>query len=284
MNIFKKRVYVTIPTPAQTEPPEEGFLPSLPDGLWVKCPSCLKTIYAKEISELKICPKCKGYFRLTAMDRISLVCDEGSFKELYANMQPKNPIGYPGYEKKVSDTQAATALKEAVVCGEGTINGYSAMICVMDPAFFMGSLGSVVGEKLTRTFEAAADKGLGVILFTASGGARMQEGIISLMQMAKVSAAVARHSKKGLLFVVVLTDPTMGGVTASYGSLGDIILAEPRAQIGFAGRRVIEQTIKQKLPEDFQSAEFLMSNGFIDRIVERKDMKKELSVILKLHK
>lgn len=220
---------------------------------------------------------------MTARERIAVICDEGSFSEINSLLQPLNPIGYPGYEKKLVAAQAQTGLNEAVVTGICTIEGHPAMLCVMDSHFIMGSMGSVVGEKITRAFEYAACEGLPTVVFTTSGGARMQESILSLMQMAKISGAVSRFSEKGLLYISVVTDPTTGGVTASFAMQGDIILAEPKALIGFAGRRVIEQTIKQSLPPDFQTAEFMLSHGFIDKIVPRQQMKDTIGKILAIH-
>ena len=220
---------------------------------------------------------------MDAMTRIKLITEPESFEAWDASMPVHNPLCTPGYEDKLASARKRTSLEEAVVTGKGMIGSEEAVICVMDCRFMMASMGSVVGEKITRLFERATDMDLPVIMFTASGGARMQEGIISLMQMAKTSAAIKRHSDKGLLYITVLTDPTTGGVTASFAMLGDIILAEPGALIGFAGPRVIEQTIGQKLPEGFQRSEFLLEHGFVDAVVARKGMKKYLSNILKLH-
>ncbi|MGN1417174.1 MAG: acetyl-CoA carboxylase carboxyltransferase subunit beta, partial [Oscillospiraceae bacterium] len=212
-----------------------------------------------------------------------LTADKDSFIEYDADMISKNPIDFPGYEVKQDELRRKTGLNDAVITGECTIKGRRCVIGVMDTRFMMASMGSVVGEKLTRAFETATEKKLPIVLFTASGGARMQEGIVSLMQMAKTSGAAARHSQAGLLYITVMTDPTTGGVTASFASLGDIIIAEPKVLIGFAGRRVIEGTIKQRLPEDFQSAEFLLEHGFVDMIVERRSMRRTLAHIISLH-
>lgn len=250
---------------------------------FIKCPDCGNIIEKKDLGKLRICPKCARLFRLNAKDRIKTIADEGSFEEFDANMEAKDPLNFPGYPEKVKQTQTKSGSKDAVRTGVCTIGGYRTVLAVMDSTFMMGSMGSVVGEKITRAFEYACDKSLPIVVFTCSGGARMQEGIVSLMQMAKVSSAVARHSDKGLLYVTVLTDPTTGGVTASYAMLGDIILSEPKALIGFAGRRVIEGTIKQKLPDDFQTAEFSLSHGFCDAIVEREKLRGVLKRILKLH-
>ena len=255
----------------------------VPDGMLVKCSKCQKVIYNKLLGHYKICPSCGGHFRISAPLMLELVVDPHSFVETNPHMVPSNPINFPHYSKKIEELGSKLDVKEAVVTGQCTILGQPAMVCVMDSRFIMGSMGSVVGEKITQAFEYATANGLPMVIFTASGGARMQEGIISLMQMAKVSAAVQRHSQKGLLYVSVLTDPTTGGVTASFAMLGDIILAEPKSLVGFAGRRVIEQTMKQKLPPDFQGAEFMLAHGFVDKIVKRSDMKDMLGRILKIH-
>lgn len=288
MNLFKKRKYVPVNSDDSKQQDDNAVSsktvqPSIPDGLCVKCNGCGKTVYKKEIGESKICPECGHYFRLNARERIKLIADENTFAEFDITMKAENPLSYPDYEKKLSSLRDKTGLNDAVVTGKCKIGGFDSVLCVMDSTFIMGSMGSVVGEKITRAVEYATKNNLPVVIFTASGGARMQEGIISLMQMAKVSAAVARHSEAGLLYVTVLTDPTTGGVTASFAMLGDIILSEPKALIGFAGRRVIEQTIKQKLPDDFQTAEFLLEHGFVDKIVEREYMKNVLKEILRLH-
>ena len=219
----------------------------------------------------------------TAHRRRTLAVDSGSFVEYDAEMHSADPLQFPGYARKVESLQTMTGLKDAVITGECTIKGSRTVLIIMDSHFMMASMGSVVGEKITRAFETATEKGLPVVAFTASGGARMQEGIISLMQMAKTSAAVAKHNDAGLLYLTVMTDPTTGGVTASFASLGDIILAEPKVLIGFAGRRVIEGTIRQRLPDNFQLAEFLQEKGFVDMIVERRSMRSTLSHLLKLH-
>ncbi|MBQ9519603.1 MAG: acetyl-CoA carboxylase carboxyltransferase subunit beta [Firmicutes bacterium] len=249
----------------------------------IKCPSCENVFEKKELGKLKICPKCARYFRLNSKERIRLTVDEGSFTEMDDTLQAKNPLNFPDYEEKIAKMQEKTNLKDAVITGTCTIGGEKAVIGVMDSGFMMASMGSVVGEKLTRAFEYATKNKLPIIIFACSGGARMQEGIVSLMQMAKVSAAAARHSKEGLLYITVLTDPTTGGVTASFAMLGDIIISEPKALIGFAGRRVIEGTIKQKLPDEFQTAEFQLEHGFVDIIVTREEMPIKLRDILRLH-
>lgn len=253
-------------------------------GKWVKCDNCKEILYKDEVHQnLSVCPNCGKHFRISARRRIKQIIDEGTFEELDEYMQTTDPLNFEGYTKKIETLQEKTKINEAVMTGIGEINGIKTAIAVMDGNFMMGSMGSVVGEKITRCIETAIEKRLPVIIFCVSGGARMQEGIVSLMQMAKTSAALKKLSNEGLLYISVLTDPTTGGVTASFASLGDIILAEPNALIGFAGPRVIEQTIKQKLPEGFQRSEFLLEHGFIDKIVERKDMKETLTKILLLH-
>ena len=249
-----------------------------------KCPRCQQTTPESKFQELnKVCPHCNYHARLTAAERMRLTADSGSFVEYDAEMHSADPLGFPGYAKKVESLQTMTGMKDAVITGECTIKGSRTVIIVMDSHFMMASMGSVVGEKLTRLFEYATEKSLPVVLFTCSGGARMQEGMFSLLQMAKVSAAARRHSDAGLLYITVLTDPTTGGVTASFAMLGDIILAEPRTTVGFAGRRVIEGTIGQTLPDDFQSSEFLLSHGFCDKIVPRNQLKETLEKLLRLH-
>lgn len=262
--------------------------PEAPEGILKKCNKCGAAILTDEVINGKyICPKCRGYFRIPAYKRIELVTDAGSFEEWDAKIdegeRPENPLDFRGYTEKVEALRVKTGLDEAVVTGKATICGYPVVIGVCDGRFMMASMGHAVGEKITRAVERATEERLPVVLFTCSGGARMQEGIISLMQMAKTSAALKRHSDAGFLYIPVLTDPTTGGVTASFAMLGDIILAEPGALIGFAGPRVIEQTIGQKLPEGFQRAEFLLEHGFVDRIVTRDEMKAVLGQILKMH-
>lgn len=257
---------------------------NVPEGLLRKCNKCGAAILAEDaVNNNYICPKCHGYFRMHADRRIEMIADPGTFEEWDAKMQFENPLEFGGYEEKVRRLREQTGLDEAVVTGKVMIAGHPAVIGVCDGRFMMASMGEVVGEKITRAIERAAKENLPVILFACSGGARMQEGIVSLMQMAKTAAALKRHSEKGLLYVSVLTDPTTGGVTASFAMLGDIILAEPNALIGFAGPRVIEQTIGKKLPKGFQRSEFLLEHGFIDRIVERSEMKSVLARILHMH-
>ena len=261
-----------------------GTRPEVPEGLLRKCNKCGGAIIAEDVKKgYYICPKCGGYFRVHAYRRIEMVADEGTFEEWNHDLVGENPMDYRGYPEKLHAVQEKTRLKEAVVTGKAKIHGMETVLGVCDGRFLMSSMGWAVGEKITRAVERATQEKLPVILFACSGGARMQEGITSLMQMAKTSAALKRHSDAGLLYISVLTDPTTGGVTASFAMLGDIILAEPKALIGFAGPRVIEQTIGQKLPKGFQRAEFLLEHGFLDRIVEREEMKTVLAEILKMH-
>ena len=284
-DLFKKSANVqTQEVQGEERGQEPEAAPSVPEGLWVKCPKCGELLYKEDVvSHYYICPKCNGYFRIKAKTRIKMVADKGSFTEWCTGLANSNPLDYPGYEEKIAQVQAKTHLEEAVRIGEAKIDGQRVVLGVCDARFLMGSMGHVVGEKITRSFERATEEKLPVILFCCSGGARMQEGIISLMQMAKTSAAIKRHSEAGLLYIPVLTDPTTGGVTASFAMLGDIILAEPGALIGFAGPRVIAQTIGQKLPEGFQRSEFLMEHGIIDGIVRRENLKQTLSGLIKLH-
>lgn len=258
--------------------------PEVPTGLLRKCNKCGAAIIAEDVKNgYYICPKCHGYFRVHAYRRIEMIADEGSFEEWDKEMDFVNPLDFRGYEEKIHHLKERTNLNEAVVTGKVLINGNPAVVGVCDGRFMMASMGWIVGEKITRAVERATQEKLPVIIFTCSGGARMQEGIVSLMQMAKTSAALKKHSDAGQLYVSVLTDPTTGGVTASFAMLGDIILAEPKALIGFAGPRVIEQTIGQKLPKGFQRSEFLLDHGFVDRIVEREELKDVLSQILEMH-
>lgn len=281
VKLFRKNVYIEV----KNNPQQEAMKPKIPDGMWVKCNSCGKILYKKDLEEnLKVCNNCGYHFRLGAKERIEQFVDKNSFKEIDVDILTMNPLEFPHYEDKIYKARTETGLKEAVVTGYGKVNGNVTVVCVMDSNFFMGSMGSVVGEKITRAIELATKKNLPIIIFTCSGGARMQEGIFSLMQMAKTSAALAEHDRRGLLYITVLTDPTTGGVTASFAMLGDIILAEPKALIGFAGRRVIEQTIRQRLPEEFQKSEFLQEKGFVDKVVNRKDLKDTIGTILELHK
>lgn len=259
--------------------------PDMLKNLWSKCSKCGELIYREDVrNNYYVCPKCGGYFRLKAGRRLKMTVDRGSFEAWDKELVTANPLEYEGYEEKLALTQEKTGMQEAVITGRAWIEGEETVIGIVDARFLMGSMGYVVGEKITRAVERATKEELPVVMFCCSGGARMQEGIVSLMQMTKTSAALKRHSDAGLLYISVLTDPTTGGVTASFAMLGDIILAEPKALIGFAGPRVIEQTIKQKLPEGFQRSEFLLDHGFIDRIVERSDMKKTLADLIRMHK
>ena len=258
--------------------------PYIPDELWVKCPVCKNVMLSSDLEEnYKVCLKCGYHFRIPARQRIEMTVDEGTFQEFDADMMSSNIIDFPEYTRKLKNAKINSGENESVITGVCEIGGQKTVIAVMNSQFMMGSMGTVTGEKITRAFEYASENRLPVVIFTVSGGARMQEGIMSLMQMAKTSGAVKLHSDKGLLYITVLTDPTTGGVTASFAMEGDIILSEPHALIGFAGPRVIEQTIRQKLPKDFQSAEFLLEKGFVDAVVERKDMKDTLAKLLKLH-
>lgn len=280
-NMFKK---TRIVSRIQSHNAARASKPEVPEGLLRKCNKCGAAIIAEDVKQGNyICPKCGGYFRIHAYRRIQMVIDEGTFEEWDHDLTGGNPVNYKGYPEKVQALQEKTGLKEAVVTGRGKINGRETVIAVCDGRFLMASMGWAVGEKITRAVERATEEKLPVIIFACSGGARMQEGITSLMQMAKTSAALERHSKAGLLYVSVLTEPTTGGVTASFAMLGDIILAEPGALIGFAGPRVIEQTIRQKLPKGFQRAEFLVEHGFVDDIVRREDLKETLGKILEMH-
>ena len=259
--------------------------PEVPDGLLKKCNFCKAAILAEEVRQNNyICPECHGYFRMHANRRIEMITDEGSFEEWDEKLSTVNPLGYKGYEEKIDSLQEKTGLNEAIVIGKARIHGEETVLGVCDGRFLMASMGHIVGEKITRAVERATKERLPVILFACSGGARMQEGMVSLMQMSKTAAALRRHSDEGNLYISVLTDPTTGGVTASFAMLGDIILAEPNALIGFAGPRVIEQTIGQKLPKGFQRSEFLLEHGFIDCIAERGEMKELLGKLLRLHK
>lgn len=258
----------------------------IPEGLWIKCDNCREIIYKREIERnSKICPKCNYHFRISARERIELIIDEGSFREIDADLKAGDPIGFKDkdsvkYPQKVKDSQKKTGLNDAIIAGEGTIGGMPVVCAVLEFGFMGGSMGSVVGEKVARSAELAQKKKRPLIVCASSGGARMHEGIYSLMQMAKTSAAIGRLQQAGLPFISLLTDPTFGGVTASFAMLGDIIIAEPKSLIGFAGPRVIEQTIKQQLPEGFQRAEFLLEHGMVDMIVDRKTLKETLVKVL----
>lgn len=285
-DMFKK-TYTLIDTKYETaakESADNHLEPKIPQGLWRKCNKCGRPIYTDDVkNNFYICPKCNGYFRIHAYRRIEMVLDAGTFDEWDQEMEPVNPLNFPGYEKKLHAAKEKSKLNEAVVTGKGRIHGQETVIAVCDSRFLMSSMGHNVGEKIARAVEKATKEQLPIVIFAASGGARMQEGLVSLMQMAKTSAALKRHHDAGLLYISVLTDPTTGGVTASFAMLGDVILAEPNALIGFAGPRVIEQTIRQKLPEGFQRSEFLLKHGFIDRIVARHEQKEVLARIIRLY-
>ena len=259
--------------------------PSVPDEMCTACPECKTMIFNSELYESRyVCPKCSHHFRANARQRISFVCDDGSFLELDSELSSIDRIGFPGYGDKLKAAQLDSAEKDAVVTGTAAIDGNACAVFVMEPYFMMGSMGSIVGEKIARLFEYATKHRLPVVGFTVSGGARIQEGMFSLMQMAKTSGAVRWHSDAGLLYIPILTNPTTGGVVASFAMEGDIILAEPGALIGFAGPRVIEQTMRQKLPQGFQRSEFLLDTGFIDYIVDRREQKRVIAHLLSLHK
>lgn len=247
------------------------------------CPNCHKSIPLSRLWAQNLVCACGHHFRMKARQRLSLICDRGSFMELFRGVKAGNPLDFPGYSEKIETARTASGEEEAVICGTAALEGQNCCLFAMEPYFMMGSMGSAVGEKITRLFEYATDHRLPVIGFTVSGGARMQEGLLSLMQMAKTSAAVKRHSDAGLLYVAVLTDPTTGGVTASFAMEADIILAEPGATVGFAGARVIEQTTRKTLPKGFQTAEFVLEHGFVDRIVPRAGQRQLLSELLRLH-
>ena len=253
----------------------------IPEGLWVKCDNCKEIIYRKEVEKnFKVCPKCDYHFRISASERLPYLVDEGSFLEVEDGLSPRDFLGFKDYKDKLKASRKKTGLKDAVISGEAKIGGRPVSLVIMDFNFMGGSMGSVVGEKIARTVERAIENKTPFVSVASSGGARMQEGILSLMQMAKTSAAVARLGQAGLPFISILTDPTFGGVTASFAMLGDIILAEPKSLIGFAGPRVIEQTIKQQLPPGFQRAEFLMEHGMIDMIVSRREMRATVGKML----
>jgi acetyl-CoA carboxylase carboxyl transferase subunit beta len=256
------------------------------EGLWVKCDSCKEIVYKKEVDKnLKVCPKCNYHFRISARERLKLLVDDGSLTEFDGDLLSGDPLDFKdtiSYKERIKENQKKSGLKEAVISGEALIKGYPVRLVVMDFSFMGGSMGSVVGEKVSRAAERALEKKQPLVTVSSSGGARMQEGIFSLMQMAKVSAAIGKLKDNGILFISLIADPTFGGVTASFVMLGDIIIAEPRSLIGFAGPRVIEQTIKQPLPEDFQRAEFLLDHGIIDMVVERKNLRDTLAKLFEL--
>jgi len=280
----KKRKFATVPTQ------NLGRVPAIeqkevPEGLMNKCTHCGTIHYSKDLEKnLRVCKGCGFHFPLSAPERIQSLLDDGVLTEEFdTDLLTANPLEFPGYLEKLEQDQAATDLKEAVITGEGLLHGIPVVVGVMDSRFRMGSMGSVVGEKITRAIERAIERKRPLILFSASGGARMQEGVLSLMQMAKTSAALARLANERLLFISVLTNPTTGGVSASFASLGDVNIAEPGALIGFAGRRIIEQTIRQELPKDFQTAEFLLKHGQLDMVVHRKEMRDTLGKLVEMH-
>lgn len=280
-NLFRKREYVTVST---RNLDDNSHLPNIPNGKWINCPKCKNILYKEDLDKnYKVCIGCGHHFSISAKNRIDQIFDRNSFIELFKDVETKNPLNFEGYEDKLELNQAKSGLKEAVLTGTGEINSLKVAAAIMDSNFMMGSMGCAVGEKITRIVEYATENKLPLIIFTASGGARMQEGIFSLMQMAKTSLAISRHNEAGLLYISVITHPTTGGVTASFAMEGDIIISEPNAVIGFAGRRVIENTINEKLPEDFQSAEFALEKGFIDSIVKRRDLRSYLYKVLRLH-
>jgi acetyl-CoA carboxylase carboxyl transferase subunit beta len=258
----------------------------VPEGLWVKCNNCKEIVYKKELERnLNVCPKCDYHFRIASRERLKLISDGGSFTELFTHIESADPLNFVDalpYNRRIKEYQKKSGLGEAVICGEAAINGLPVILCALDFSFMGGSMGSVVGEKIVRSVEYALEKNLPLIIISSSGGARMQEGILSLMQMAKTSAAIGKFKDGGGLYISILTDPTFGGVSASFAMLGDVIIAEPKSLIGFAGPRVIEQTIKQQLPDDFQKAEFLLQHGLIDMVVDRKHLKDTLTKLLKL--
>ncbi len=268
---------------------EKGLLNKkvkVPEGLWIKCETCKEIVYRREVEKnLRVCPKCNYHFRISARQRIPLLVDEDSFNEIYSNISSKDPLNFKdkiSYRDRIKDNQKKTNLQDAAVAGSALIGGHPVIMMVLDFSFMGGSMGSVVGEKFTLSVEKAIEENLPLITITSSGGARMQEGILSLMQMAKTSAAIARFRQSGMPYITILSDPTFGGVSASFAMLGDIIIAEPKSLIGFAGARVIGQTIKKQLPENFQRAEFLLEHGMIDAIVNRKDLKQSLIKLLSL--
>ncbi|GIO31369.1 acetyl-coenzyme A carboxylase carboxyl transferase subunit beta [Paenibacillus albilobatus] len=284
----KKRKYATIPServgrgaePGESERPRR----EVPEGLMNKCPKCGTIQYSKELEKnLKVCPNCGYHMRLNAMERIHMILDEEGFEEFDSGMVSVDPLQFPGYGTKLEQQKMKSGLREAVITGQGTIEGLPVVVAVMSFDFFTGSMGSVVGEKITRAIEVATEKDLPLVIFSTSGGARMQESILSLMQMAKTSAALSRFNEKGGLYISVITDPTTGGVSASFATLGDINIAEPGAVFGFAGRIVIEQTIRQKLPDDFQTAEFNLAHGQLDLVVHRKELRPMLYKLLEMH-
>ncbi|MFD1737114.1 acetyl-CoA carboxylase, carboxyltransferase subunit beta [Bacillus salitolerans] len=273
----KKKKYATIPSEQNRQ--------DVPEGIMSKCPNCKKIMYTKElIKNLRVCMNCDYHYSMTAFERVESLLDEGTFSEIDKDMISENPLGFPDYLEKLAKDREKTGLNEAVLTGEGKIDGHPVVIAIMDSTFRMASMGSAVGEKIARAVEHAMELKVPFIVFTASGGARMQEGVLSLMQMAKISAVLKKFSNEGLLYISIMTHPTTGGVTASFASVGDYNFAEPGALIGFAGRRIIEQTIREDLPEDFQTAEFLLKHGQLDSVIHRAEMRETLSNILEIHR
>lgn len=282
-DLFKKNQYATVKQNIVNND-DNKEKPNIPSGLWLKCDKCGSIIYREDLlANNYVCTKCNYHIRLKAATRIRFFFDENSFREIGDEIKTKNPLNFNGYEKKLASSKSRTPSSEAVITGVGKVKGIKVAAAIMDSYFMMGSMGTVVGERITKLVEYATEAKLPLIIFTTSGGARMQEGILSLMQMAKVSAAIARHDDAGLLYISILTNPTTGGVTASFAMEGDIILSEPDALVGFAGRRVIEDTIKEKLPDTFQKAEFLLDKGFVDAIVDRRELRKYVYNILSIH-
>lgn len=272
----KKKQAITIPSADAKN--------DVPEGIMTKCPDCKQIILTKDlIKTAKVCPKCDHHFKMTAWERVECLFDENTFKSMDDHLKSENPLNFPSYTEKIVLDSEKTGLNEAVLTGIGKIGGNEVGVAIMDSHFRMGSMGSVVGEKITRAVEKATELRIPLLIFSASGGARMQEGILSLMQMAKTSVALKRHSDQGLLFISIMTYPTTGGVSASFASVGDVNIAEPKALIGFAGRRVIEQTVREKLPSDFQTAEFQLEHGQLDAVVHRGEMKETLTKIIRLH-
>lgn len=275
-DLFQKRKYATIPS--------ERTKRDIPEGLMNKCPKCGTIQTSKELEKnLKVCTACSYHFKLNAMERIQLTLDEGRIFEYDEDMVSEDPLQFPDYIEKLEKAKNTTGMRDAIITGEGTIGGFPVVIAAMSFDFMGGSLGSVVGEKITRAIEKAIQKNYPILIFSTSGGARMQESILSLMQMAKTSAALSKLNEEGGLFISIITDPTFGGVSASFAMLGDIIIAEPATSFGFAGRRVIEQTIRQKLPDNFQTAEFNLQHGQLDKVVHRKDLRPVLIKLLDMH-
>ena len=277
-SLFRKREYITVSSR------ELNNIPNIPDDKWTNCNKCKNIIYKEDLQKnYNVCPNCGYHFKLSAFDRINQIFDNETFIEMFTDLSSRNPLDFDGYEEKLEANREKSKLNEAVVVGIGSINNIKVCTAIMDSNFMMGSMGSAVGEKITLLIEHATKHKLPLIIFTASGGARMQEGIFSFMQMAKTSVAIRKHNEEGLLYISVITNPTTGGVTASFAMQGDIIIGEPNAIIGFAGRRVIENTINEKLPDDFQTSEFALEKGFLDAIVKRKDLRQYLYKVLSLH-